>query len=522
MTAEPQRDHVVADQSEVFAFLADPRTYGIAEPVRRIDTHAAVVFLAGSQAYKVKRAVRFPFLDFSTLEKRHAASAAEIEVNRTNAPELYLGVVPVTRSDGRLALGGDGEVVEWAVRMRRFDETATLDRLAERGPLAPDLVVHLVRTVCASHARAPRRDGEAALASLARYIRDNDMAFRETPEHFPPARAMALTAASTQALAGVRDLLRERGRLGHVRRCHGDLHLGNIVLLEGVPTLFDAIEFDDGIATGDVLYDLAFLLMDLWDRGQERAANQVLNRYLLESGDDVHLQGLAALSLFLSLRAAIRAKVTAAALPHVAGRERRLAITAARRYFGFAEAFLEPVPPRLVAIGGLSGSGKSTVAAGLAPTLGRPPGAVHLRSDVERKTLFGVEETRRLPPDCYVQQVTDDVYARLRRKAALALAAGQSVILDAVHGRPEERDRIEIVAREAGAAFAGLWLEAPLDLLLRRVERRKDDPSDATAEVVHHQASYETGPIGWTRLDISGDAENVLDVALTALGLKSG
>jgi aminoglycoside phosphotransferase family enzyme len=272
--------HLVADQSRVFAFLARGENYGCAEPVRRVDTHGAAVFLAGKDVYKVKRAVRFPLMDFSSLEKRRAACEAEVTVNAPNAAGLYLGTVPITRSQAGFELGGDGEAVEWAVHMRRFDESRTLDRVAKMSGLSPKVLAELARAILAAHAQAPRRGGAAAVALLERTIAENRSAFLESPELFPAERVAQLATDSARALDDVRTLLLDRGAAGYVRRCHGDLHLRNIVLLEAGPTLFDAIEFDDAIATGDVLYDLAFLLMDLWQRGLEPEASRIFNRYL--------------------------------------------------------------------------------------------------------------------------------------------------------------------------------------------------------------------------------------------------
>jgi aminoglycoside phosphotransferase family enzyme/predicted kinase len=508
--------HVTADQSEIFAFLADPDTHGIREPVVRIDTHGAAVFLAGPDVYKVKRAVRFPFMDYGTLEKRRAACEAEVAVNRPNAPDLYLGVVPITRSGGTLSLGGSGEAVEWAVHLRRFDEAKTLDHVAAAGGLSPTIVASLARAVVASHARAPLRDGGPATASLARYLDQNEEAFRENPELFPPERAGALTSAARQTFARLEKLLLARGEAGFVRRLHGDLHLRNIVLIDGEPTLFDAIEFDDAIATGDVLYDLAFLLMDLWERDLRREANQNFNRYLWES-DEAHLAGLAAMPIFLSIRAAIRAKVIAAGLAHLDGADREQQEQEARRYFAFAESFLDPAPPRLVAVGGLSGTGKSTVSAALAPHCGAAPGAVHLRSDIERKRLFGVPEHERLPGEAYEPAVSERVHAALHRKAALALRAGHSVIIDAVQAREDERTDTEAVAVALGVPFSGFWLEAPLPVLLDRVARRTGDASDADADVVRRQMHYEVGAMQWRRLDATVGADALVREILASL-----
>ncbi|MFI5013348.1 MAG: AAA family ATPase [Hyphomicrobiales bacterium] len=512
-------DHVVAEQRDVLEFLSDPLTYRIVETVKRIDTHGAVVFLAGRDAYKVKRAVRFPFMDFSTLGKRKLACDRELAVNRDNAPDIYLGVVPITRSKDGLSFGGEGEIVEWAVHMRRFDENSTLDRLATRDRLSPSLISDLAHAVVRSHERAPRQDFDAA-GALDRYILENADSFAESPDLFSSDRVRALTLSSRTLLSDNKPLLVARRKAGHVRRCHGDLHLRNIVLIGGKPVLFDALEFDEGMATGDVLYDLAFLVMDLWERDFRQAANAILNHYLWESGDEAHLVGLAALPLFLSVRAAIRAKVTAASLPHLAEQKRTEAAREAKRYFRLAEDFLVPAPARLVAVGGLSGTGKTTIAAELAPHLGRIPGAVHLRTDIERKQMFRAAETQHLPQSGYSPSATAEVYARLQRKAKLALASGFGVIADGVHAEPGERAGIEGAAREVAAPFNGLWLEAPLALRIERVEGRRGDASDANADYVRKQATVGVGPLAWRRIEASGTPARIVADALAVLGVS--
>ncbi len=498
------------DQSAVFSFLAQGRAYGLAGPVKRIDTQGAAVFLAGEDVYKVRRAIRLPFLDFSTLEKRRAACEAEIEVNRENAPRIYLDVVAVTRRGASLQLGGAGEVVEWATHMRRFDEDATLDRIAERGTLTSEFVRKLARAIHLSHERAPTRDGERATRSLSTYLYQNETVFGARPDLFDPARADELARDSRRAFAVVRPLLLARGQEGYVRRCHGDLHLRNIAVVEGEPVLFDAIEFDPDIATGDILYDLAFALMDLWERGLRPAANLLLASYLSLS-DEAQFSGLAALPIFMSIRAAIRAKVEAANIAHVSGAEQTREREAARRYFLFAEAFLKPAPARLVAIGGLSGTGKSALAAALAPEIGRAPGALLLRSDVERKRLFAVEETTRLPDEAYGEEANRETYARLARKAGLALRAGHSVVIDAVHAHPREREATARLAADLEVPFTGLWLEAPLALRLRRVGARARDASDADARVVAAQTAAPLVEAGWSALDATGDLASLVE-----------
>lgn len=510
---------VGGDQSEVFAFLADPATYHLATPVTRIDTHGAAVFLAGPDVYKVKRAVRFPFMDLSTLDKRRAACEAEVAVNRKYAPELYLGTLPITRTSQGLSLGGAGDVVEWAVHLKRFDEARTLDQVAGRGELDPPLVARLARTLLAVYADAEIRDGESATAALEGVVEETLTALADAPEVFPPDRAARLAAAMRGEFGRMRPLLRQRGAKGCVRRCHGDLHLRNIVLLDREPTLFDAIEFDESIATTDILYDFAFLLMDLWERGIRPQANLLLNRYLWGSPDLAgEVAGLAALPLFLSLRSLVRAKVDA--LRYIGVDHDEATKRDALRYFDTAESFLAPAPPTLVAVGGFSGTGKSTLAARIAPALGRAPGAVHLRSDIERKRLFGVGETDRLPEEAYRQEITEQVFAALRRQAEIALKAGHSVVIDAVHRQRAERAALAAVAARCGAAFTGLWLDAPIDVLIERVSDRQDDASDANARIVARQVEESLEPVEWIRLDASGGLDDLAAAALKAVAAE--
>lgn len=498
---DPATNH---GQAEVFRFLAEPGTHGLSEPVIQIGTHGAAVFLAGRDVYKVKKAVSFPFMDFSTLEKRRTACHAELAVNRPHAPDLYLGVVAVTRSaSGALELGGTGEPVEWAVHLRRFDERNTLDLKAGRDGLDARLIADMATAVGDWHRRAEIRDGAKATAAFRGVVEETLQELLNAPDIFPPKQADRLAEALRAACLSHEALLLKRGAAGQVRRCHGDLHLRNIALIDGAAVLFDAIEFDEALASTDILYDLAFLLMDIWQRGLRDAANLCLNRYLWQAPDlEMQLEGLALLPLFMSLRAAIRAKI--AALPDEAGHRqsdcRRLGIP----YFDTALALIGPAPVTLIGVGGLSGSGKTTLAAGIASSIGRAPGAVHLRSDIERKRHAGIPETARLPSAAYGRAASEACYERLRRQARIALDAGQSVIVDAVHDRPEERRALRAVAEAAGVRFVGLWLDAREDALIGRVEARRNDASDADAKVVARQLAYNLGEIDWHR--VSADA----------------
>jgi len=504
------------DQDETLRFLGEARTHGLAESPKRIDTHAAIVFLAGRDAYKVKRAVKLPFLDYSTLERRRAACEAEIRVNRRNAPELYLGTVPIVRGPGGLAIGGDGEPVEWAVHLRRFDETRTLDHVAERGELSHEILRSLAAAVVSAHAGARVRKDIAATRAFGEVIEGSCAELDEAGDVFDRAEVARFAAGLRSSFAGLEPLLRRREAEGFVRACHGDLHLRNIVLIENEPVLFDAIEFDEAISVIDILYDLAFLIMDLWVRGLRGAANELLNRYLWRAPDlEISLAGLAAVPLFLALRAAVRAKVEAIRFSETGATEAR---EAARTYLAAGNSFLAPAPAQLLGVGGLSGTGKTTLAALLAAALGRPPGAVHLRSDIERKRLLGADELARLPESAYARDVTDRVYDALRRQAGIALRAGQAVIVDAVHGDRPEREALADVAERAGVPFLGVWLRAPADTRVSRVAARSRDASDATPDVALRQADDVEAAGAWDVMDASGPVSALADDVLDRAG----
>ena len=520
-----------ASQDDVFRLLADPETHGLDDggdhKVRRIDTHAAAVFLAGDIVFKVKRAVKYPFLDYSTLDKRKAACLAELDINRAFAPQLYRRVVPITlEASGALALDGTGEPVEWAVEMARFDENKTLDRLAARGRLSDTLTRKLAAEVAAMHARAQPVEPNAWIAAVQGFITENTAAFRAAALHVPgdlfPAHLIdLLDHKSLATYRRLHPLLTARGALGLVRRGHGDLHLGNIAILDGEPVAFDALEFDPIFASGDVLYDLGFLLMDLVERDLAGAANDVLNGYFTATRRIEDCDGIAALPFFMSLRAAIRAKVTAARLPLAQAEDRDKIARAAKTYFKLALDLLTEVKPVVVCTGGLSGTGKSVLARALAPLLPPLPGALVFRSDVERKLLHGVGEHDKLPAEAYRPEVTEKIYHILSDKTARVARAGYSAVADAVFAGPKERAAIEMAARAAGADFHGLFLVADLPTRLARVGARGPDASDADAAVAQKQEEYAVGDVTWEIIDASDSPAATLGQARAEIARKA-
>jgi uncharacterized protein len=506
-------------QDALLAFLSDPRSYGLPDAeVERITTHAAHVFLVGERAYKMKRPVRYSFLDFTTPDRRKRALEAELELNRRTAPMLYRRLVPVTRADGdRLALAGSGPPVEWLLEMARFDQEARLDRLAERGQLTPAIADDLAAAIAAFHEQATVRPDYGGHAGMQEVIEGNAEDFAALPKaDFEAERSARLTANCREELARRRDLLEERRRAGRVRHCHGDLHLGNIVLLDGRPVLFDCLEFDEALASTDTLYDLAFLLMDLQHQDLPALAQRLMNGYLDATWDD---SGLALLPLFLACRAAIRAKVLGFGAAKAPDESASPEIAEARDYLERALAYLDRPPARLVALGGVSGTGKSTLARQLAPSLGPAPGAAILRSDVVRKRSHGVTPGERLPPEAYRKQASRAIYDALAERAAALVRAGHAAIVDAVFLDPDERAQIERVATDAGVPFQALWLTAPEHVLMQRLSARRGDASDATPDVLRMQLATDPGALTWPLFDVSGSPQQVAAQARALLGL---
>lgn len=493
------------EQDEVIQFLMNPAQHGEA-PVDHVETHGAHIFLAGDEALKIKRAVSYDYMDFSTLAIREKMLRRELELNQPAAPEIYRDVIPVTRNEDGLSLGETGEPVEWVLRMWRFPQEAELSQVVARGEMTDRLAEDLGRAVARYQAQSSRRDADGARL-IGEIIEELETAFSSMGQQLGDARLAQFSSRARKAFDRVSPLLTDRSAAGRVRRCHGDLHLRNLVLIDGRPVPFDALEFDETLGTCDILYDLAFLVMDLQHHDLHRAANIVLNAWLFEQGG-AEDGSLAALPLFLAIRAGLRAMVDVQtdAAAHREGQSNK----DAQSYMDYAGKALADAPPRLIAVGGLSGTGKTTLARCLAPEIGRFPGAVHLRSDLERKALAGVDPLEHLPDDAYSATSAQDVYDRLQERAETILAAGQSVILDATFMAPAEREAVASLAQRAGVDFRGIWLEAPQKTLTTRVTNRREDASDADASVVAKQAKSDVGDIAWTRLDTNGDLNDLV------------
>ena len=473
---------------------------------RVIDTACAHVFLAGDVAYKVKRHLDLGYADFSTLENRRWAIERELAFNKAAAPDIYRAGRRLSRAPGgSFALDGDGETVDFVLEMRRFDETAVLGARAET--VDGDLAERLGRTIAGFHAAAPLRP-EGGWASMAFTVGSNAELLRDLAPGLGAERVETLIAATEAEYERQRPLLQARTAQGFARRCHGDLHLGNILMEDGRPVLFDCIEFNDLLSDIDVQYDLAFLLMDLAFRGRRDAAVRALSAWLDEAArafPESLWDGLAALPLMLSVRAGVRTHVEA----HSGNLDQ------ARAYLEAATRHLSPPPPRLAAVGGLSGSGKSSFARSIAAALGRSPGAVVLRTDEIRKRLLNVPPEARLPRSAYASELYPRSYDALFDDARRLLKAGQAVVLDATFIDPALRARAEQLAADCSVAFDAVWLEAPRPVLEARITARVGDASDADLQTLQDQLDRLQAPVDWAKVDASGPAGAVADAWLS-------
>jgi aminoglycoside phosphotransferase family enzyme/predicted kinase len=451
-----------------------------------IETSCATVVLKGAKAYKIKKSVDYGFLDFTSPEKRRAALLRELRYNQRMAADIYLGVEEIA---------GESVLV-----MRRFDTAGVLgEQSAGNLEWTPDLeLMHdLGQTVARFHAGSEVCRDPLHVNNIKYVIDSNKRNIDVFRKELGEEAVDAYDAAIQAHYANVEASVLKRFDDGHVRHCHGDLHLGNILVENEKPVLFDCIEFNERLSQIDVLYDLAFLLMDLWVRGHADAANRVLNVWLDQAArleDDIGgvYAGLELLPLYMSVRSGVRCHVNANY-----GGEAHYAMDKARTYLEAAHRFLDLKPASLTAIGGLSGSGKSTRARQLAPGLGRAPGAVVLRSDEIRKRLWACPEYEALPKEAYTPDENARVYAEMFELADRTLKAGQAVLLDATFRESRWRNKAEDLATAAGVAFDGHWLDLPVEARRARVEARLKDVSDATPDIAVAQADIDKSTISW-------------------------
>lgn len=468
--------------------------------VECVETHISWVFLTRDFAWKIKKPVSFDFLDFSTLQRRKHFCDEELRLNRRTAAELYLGVVPICGSIAAPVIDGLGEPIEFAVKMRRFDQSGLLSRMAAEKRLTPIMIDALAETIADFHSTIPQSSCESA------YGRPTDIE-QDALDNF--AAIEQLTNGDESHEAAVRHLKRwtiaegqrlsptllQRRADGFVRECHGDLHLGNIVEIDGRPSLFDCVEFNPAFRWIDVISEIAFLVMDLEEHGEERFARRFLNRYLERTGD---YGGLEVLRYYLVYRAMVRAKIDMIRLRDrsQSAAQRRVLLKEFGAYLSIADHDAEQSPPALLIMHGLAGSGKTTMSQRI---IEHSP-AIRIRSDIERKRLHGIGETDRTSgagvDRLYSPGTNRRTYAHLASMATTVIQAGFPVVVDATFLRAEERDQFRDLARQLDVPFRIVACTASEKELLARVASREDgdrDASDAGVAVLRKQLQIETG-----------------------------
>jgi aminoglycoside phosphotransferase family enzyme/predicted kinase len=485
------------DQLELIRNLGDPACYDhAAGPVQHLETHISHVLLSGDYAYKIKKPLDLGFLDFSTLDKRRHVCQEEVRLNRRLAPGFYLGVVPITGSPYAPRVNGTGAVIEYAVKMRQFPPDATLDRLEAQGRLTASHVEAIAMTIARFHLEACDRAGTDSRwgepQQVWQPVAEN---FRQiAPRLSAPADCQCLDTLqrwSETEHARLAPLMAARKRAGYIRECHGDLHLGNLAWVDDQLLVFDCLEFNPGLRWIDIESEVAFCYMDLLQRGHPEWAWLFLNTWLEQTGDH---GGLALLRFYAVYRALVRVKVAVLRAGQTSGPEHDATLAEARALLELATALTRPLPLRLDITHGLSGSGKTTVTRSLM----QAPGAIRLRSDVERKRLAGLDALARsgsgVGEQLYAADATRRTYTHLARLAGDVLDAGWPAIVDATFIARWQRELLHEQARARGVAFHILDFRVPVATLRERIVKRARDGKDASEaglDVLQHQLDTE-------------------------------
>lgn len=455
-----------------------------------IETHISWVILTGDFAYKIKKPVNFGFLDFSTLEKRHGFCKQELTLNRRLAPDIYLAVTPITGTPEKPHISGNGEAIEYAVKMVQFPQSAQLDNMLANGELNTGHIDSVAKMIADFHQRSPRAD-------TSMFYGDSEMVYQPVEGNFTQINEHLDTTEYTDILASLSrwfdaefkkldSVFEQRKHDGFVRECHGDMHLRNLVWFKNHATAFDCIEFNETLRWIDVISEIAFLVMDLQDRKQQQLANHFLNTYLEISGD---YAGLSVMPFYLGYRAMVRAKVNVLRLDQkdIERSEKENSITEFESYLELAMSYIQPPEPKLIIMRGLSASGKSTVSQQLLDNLG----AIRIRSDIERKRMFGVKPTdsttEAVETGIYSPQSSQQTYDRLVELSSLAIAAGYSVIIDAAFLKYEQRKPFQQLAKSLNMSYIIIEVTAPDEVLRQRIQERTNDVSDADLTVLEHQ-----------------------------------
>ena len=478
---------------EILAFLQNPESYphNTKGEIRHLETHISHVFLCGGYAYKMKKGLDLGFLDFTSLEKRKYYCQEELRLNSIFAPEIYLEVIPIYEKDGAFSFQSKGKVVEYLLKMREFEQDQILSNIVEKGEFTPDLFTELAQKLAQIHQKADSNEEISSYASASHIQKIADQNFTQTRkylgscisnESFERIRKFTLNFIDKNEL-----LFKSRQESAKIRECHGDLHLNNICMYKGKIQFFDRIEFNKEFRNIDVVYDLAFLVMDLHFRKQNSAATRLINEYFEQTGD---YTGAALLPFYSCIRAYVRGKVTAFRLDNSENTEReKEAITAeASSYFDLAESFANHKKAKLWITCGLSGSGKSTIARRIAAK----EEFLIIRSDALRKHLTGMPLYEKGPKHIYTSEISQTTYEKLIELADFLTGFGVSVLLDAKFDRRKWRLKAMKLATEKQLDYKIVYCKADPDELKKRLKERSGDVSDADSSLIDQQvASFE-------------------------------
>ncbi|MBW4519166.1 MAG: AAA family ATPase [Scytolyngbya sp. HA4215-MV1] len=458
----------------------------VTEPIQLIQTHVSYVLLTGDFVYKVKKPVNFGFLDFSTLEKRHHFCQEELRLNQRGAGDLYLEVLPITQSGEQFQLGGDGQTVEYAVKMRQFPQDTLLSHLFEQGNLTEAILLNLAKTLADFHQTAPTSGYVRSFGEIPQVRQSIDENYDQTVQYIGGPQTQSQfdeTKAYTDRFFAERHpLFASRIQHNWIRECHGDVHLRNIALWQDKLWLFDCIEFNEPFRFVDVMFDVAYIIMDLDVRKRSDLSTLFLNAYIEQTGD---WEGLQVLPIYLSRQSYVRAKVTSFLLgdPSLSDAARQQIHDTAASYYTLAWQYTRPKQGQLILMSGLSGSGKTTTARLLA----RQSGAIHIRSDAVRKHLAGIPLQANGGDELYTPEMSQKTYAHLLELGISLAAEGYAVILDAKYDRQATRSTAIAQAQAQALPLKIVHCTAPLEVLQSRLKQRQGDISDATMEVLQHQ-----------------------------------
>ena len=474
--------------------------HSVKSPIELIQTHISFVFLTGDYAYKLKKPVNFGFLDFSTPAKRHHFTQEELRLNKPIAPDIYLEVLPITQLHGKYQLNGDGDIVEYVLKMRQFPQENLLINLVQQQALKPEHCQALGKLLAEFHQQTPTNEYITSFGTpdnIGLAINEN---YQHTVKYIGSIQTeqqyLETKAFTDNFLTTKITLLQQRQAQGKIRECHGDLHLRNICLYKNKIQLFDRIEFNEQFRYADVIYDVAFTLMDLDFHQAQELGNIFLNTYLEITGD---WEGVEVLPLYLCRQAYVRAKVNSIT-------QRTAAKVLAERYYNLAWQYSQPRQGKIILMSGLSGSGKTTVARKIAPSIN----AIHIRSDAVRKHLAGITLNTTGGEELYSLEMTSKTYQRLLELGIKLAKQGLTVILDAKYDRYQWREDAATAAQAAGIPLEIYYCTAPVEILRERLEKRKGDISDATTDILDQQLANqeEFTPIEKSYLKIIKTDEN--------------